>query len=188
MQTHFQLTITKTASLALLLAALSSCNNDPRHPGYEFMPDMYRSPSYEVNSYNENFKNGQVNMQPVKGTVAQNHEVYLYPNTIEGYEAAGAELKNPIEKSEIVLEEGKVLYNDFCSHCHGEKGEGNGTIVDLGKFPPPPSFSNQLKELSDGKMYHSITYGKNLMGPHGLILSPEERWKIIHHLNKLQGK
>lgn len=164
MQTHFQLTITKTASLALLLAAFSSCNNDPRHPGYEFMPDMYRSPSYEVNSYNENFKNGQVNMQPVKGTVAQNHEVYLYPNTIEGYEAAGTELKNPIEKSEIVLEEGKVLYNDFCSHCHGEKGEGNGTIVDLGKFPPPPSFSNQLKELPDGKMYHSITYGKKFNG------------------------
>src|SRR5258706_657166 len=34
---------------------ISSCNTDPKKPGYEFMPDMYRSTSYETNSVNTLF-------------------------------------------------------------------------------------------------------------------------------------
>lgn len=114
MQTKRNFSKGKLSTVFCVLAiAFSSCNNDPRHPGYEFMPDMYRSPSYETNAQSDNFKGGQVNMKPVEGTVPVNHSVYLYPNTIEGYEAAGAELKNPIAASEVVLEEGKILYMDL---------------------------------------------------------------------------
>ena len=34
------------------LYLLSSCNNVPNSPGWEFMPDMNRSSSYETNSSN----------------------------------------------------------------------------------------------------------------------------------------
>ena len=64
----------------------------------------------------------------------------------------------------------------------------------IGKFPPPPSYSagnssrgGLVKDLSDGKIFHTITYGVNLMGPHASQLNPEERWKITMYVHQLQG-
>ena len=43
-----------------LVAMLTSCNNDPNSPGYEFMPNMYRSPSLETYGINNVFKDKTV--------------------------------------------------------------------------------------------------------------------------------
>lgn len=171
--------------LSMLL--LAGCSRDPRGPGFEYMPNMYRSPSYETYSENPNFADGISAREPVKGTVTVEGDLpYPFPDTPEGYEKAGAELKNPVALSPGVLEEGKQLFVAFCSHCHGESGAGDGSIVANQKFPPPPSFQGQLQTLPEGKMYHSITYGKNLMGSHASQLSQTERWKIVHYLKELQ--
>ena len=43
-----------------------------------------------------------------------------------------------------------------------------------------------LKNLPEGKIFFSISYGKNLMGPHASQLSQEERWKIVRYIQELQ--
>jgi len=171
-----------------IAASVSSCNDDPKHPGYEYMPDMYRSPSYETNSGNGLFKDSLTNRLPVSGTIPRGttYMPYPYPNTPEGYEAAGKDLKNPLPKSEENLAEGKYLYENYCMHCHGEQGMADGKIIQNGKFPPPPSYSGPLKDLVEGKMFHSITYGKNLMGSHASQLNQTERWKVIMYVQTLQ--
>lgn len=169
-----------------IIVLVSSCSKNPQSPGLEYMPNMYRSPSYETYSSNPNFKDGMTARKPVEGTVPFGFMPYSYPNTLEGYEAAGRELKNPVTLSPKVLEEGKALFTTFCTPCHGLTGAGDGTIIQNQKFPPPPSFQSQLKDLPEGKMFHSITYGKNLMGAHASQITTEERWKIIHHLQTLQ--
>jgi len=74
-----------------------------------------------------------------------------------------------------------------CMHCHGEKGEGNGKLIDTGKFPPPPAYNGgALKNLTEGKMFHTITYGKGLMGSHASQLTKEDRWKVIQYIQELQ--
>ena len=190
---------------------LASCTTDPNSPGVEFMPDMYRSPSYEVYSqkmdyekldtnsgdaeldaknkaYMNLFKHGAT-FKPVEGSVARGFMPYEYPNTKEGYEAAGAELTNPVVLSEEVLAKGEELYNIFCDHCHGEKGEGNGKIVENENLPPVPSYTGgALANLEAGKMFHTTQYGKGLMGSHASQLSAEERWTIIHYIFELQGR
>jgi mono/diheme cytochrome c family protein len=86
-----------------------------------------------------------------------------------------------------VTAEGKVLFETMCMHCHGKEGKGDGQLIETGKFPPPPSYSSPaLKELPEGKMFHTITYGRNLMGAHASQLSKEERWKVIHYIQELQ--
>src|SRR4051812_25907647 len=72
-------------------AFISSCNyTTPNHPGYEFMPDMYRSPSYETNSINPLFADSMTDRLPVAGTVPRGDYLpYPYPATNDGYEAAG---------------------------------------------------------------------------------------------------
>ena len=59
-----------------VLILLSSCGDSAsdgrkftKHPGYEYMPNMYRSPSYETYSENPNFSDNSTARLPVPGTI-----------------------------------------------------------------------------------------------------------------------
>ena len=103
---------TSTYTLGTVLAVvllMSSCGGDPNSPGVEYMPDMYRSPAIEAyvdfgqDPYmiTEDSAKVQRNRQgarlPVAGTIpfaldaskAQFNMPYPYPNSNDGYEAAG---------------------------------------------------------------------------------------------------
>jgi mono/diheme cytochrome c family protein len=192
--------LTGLAITTSALVLLNGCTSDPLSPGIEFMPDMYRSIAYKPYEENPNFKDMLGARPPVSGTISQgefpnsvwgiNEAIYPYPNTPEGYEAAGANLKNPIELTPKNLEEGKGVYTKFCTPCHGDAGDGNGSIVANGKFPSPGKYWDKVAAngLNDGKMFHSITYGKNLMGQHASQITKEERWLVIHYINDLVKK
>jgi mono/diheme cytochrome c family protein len=176
------------AILGCVSIAVTSCGKkDKNSPGVEFMPDMYRSPSLESNMAYVSTVSGdtlQANMLPVTGSVARGYMPYAYPNTPDGYEAAGVNLRNPLQASETSLKEGEVLYGKYCVHCHGAGGEGDGLVGT--KLPGPPPGYSTLKNLPDGKMFHSITYGKGLMGAHAPLVSKDERWKLVLYIRKLQ--
>ena len=174
-------------------SVISSCSNN-RSTGLEFARNMYDPIAYNPDQANKNFKDGITAQTPPAGTVPVGFDKSeAYPNTPEGYQAAGASLTNPLPVSIPTLEEGKTLYLNMCSHCHGLEGKGDGSIVNLGKFPAPPSYATgnssrggAMKDLTDGKIYHTITYGVNLMGSHKSQLSPEQRWKIVMYVHELQ--
>jgi mono/diheme cytochrome c family protein len=185
--------------LALLsgsMVLLGSCTKDPLSPGVEYMPDMYRSPSIETYGVNTNYTDSMSARLPVSGTISQgaipgqsslvDAMPYALPNTPEGYEQAGTSLMSPIAKSEATIAEGKVIFEKMCMHCHGAQGGGDGKLIGTGKFPPPPAYNGPLKALPEGKMFHTITYGKGLMGSHASQLSKSERWKVIHYIQELQ--
>jgi mono/diheme cytochrome c family protein len=178
-----------------LLIQLSSCSDDdPKKPGIEYMPDMYRSPSYETYSENPNFSDSMTARQPVAGTVARGNAVYTdydrlpypYPNTTEGYEEAGLKLHNPLEKTQDNLAEGQRLYENYCTHCHGPSGQGDGLVVQNNGPKPPAYNSDALKNLPEGKMFHTTQWGKNMMGSHASQLTATQRWKIIIYVQTLQ--
>jgi mono/diheme cytochrome c family protein len=178
------------AVAGLVAAGFSSCGKrDENSPGVEFMPDMYRSPSLEYYS-THTIDGDTVNnaMLPPKGSVARGFIPYAYPNSTEGYEMAGQNLRNPLPSSdrEKWEKEGEEIYNKFCVQCHGATGGGDGKVGQ--KLPgAPPAYSGTLKNLPEGKIYHSITYGKGLMGAHNSLLTVEERWKLVYYVQKLQG-
>lgn len=196
-----------TATLMLTIfggisVVVTSCKSDPNSPGFEYMPDMYRSPSYETYLNNDAFggKDSMSARLPVPGTVAQNNAGFdpsMIPYEMDASNESYAQsdnVKNPVEYSELVGAEGKDLYMKMCQHCHGETGNGDGLVVTNGGFPPPPSYSTgnssrggKMKDLSAGKIYHTITYGLNMMGSHASQISPEDRWKIVHYIYDLQG-
>lgn len=173
--------------IAVTGVIITGCGRDKTQPNLEYAPNMYEALAYNADQANPNFKDGKTAQNPVEGTIPVGFEVFNYPNTPEAYEKAGAELKNPLEKNEKNLAEGKKLYVKMCSHCHGAEGKADGAIVAAGKFPPPPAYqSEQLKNLPEGKMFFSITYGKNLMGSHASQLNKTERWKIVQYVQALQ--
>ncbi len=174
-------------------SVISSCSNN-RSTGLEFARNMYDPIAYNPDQPNKNFKDGKTAQTPPAGTIPVGFDkIDAYPNTPEGYQAAGTSLSNPLPVSVKTLEEGKSLYLSRCSHCHGLEGKGDGSIVKLGKFPAPPSYGTGnssrgglMKDLTDGKIYHTITYGVNLMGPHSSQLSPAQRWKVVMYVHELQ--
>lgn len=190
--------VTKIASLTLATIAasfaLQSCGADGDHPGYEFMPNMYRSASYETYSENPIFENGITAQNTVEGTIPRGFMPFEYENTLEDYLRAGKELTNPIALDAKTLAEGKELYEMFCKHCHGGKGDGKGSI----KHPvygAVPSYADNvaprrsgapMNEMNSGQIFHTITFGLNAMGPHASQLTQEERWKIVHYVHELQ--
>ncbi len=173
---------------------ITSCNSDPKHPGYEYMPDMYRSPSFETNSPNPNFEDGMTVRTPVAGTIPMGFKPFPFAGTKEGYEAAGTEWKiDTALKNEANMAEGKRLYEIYCTPCHGGEGNGDGPVVAAG-FAPPPSYSKgnssrggKMSDLSEGKIYHTITYGLNMMGSHASQLVPAERTKIVMYVRSLMN-
>lgn len=175
-------------------AIMASCTKDPQSPGYEYMPDMYRSVGYEAYGPNKNFPDGANARKPVEGTIPYQKDKsrlldvfpYPYPDTPEGY-AAAANLKNPIPYSDKVLAEGKAIYVNFCVHCHGPNGQGDGGAGKKQAVLIPPAYnSDQLKNLPEGQIFHSITYGKNAMGAHQYQISKTDRWKLVHYVQSLQ--
>jgi len=179
--------ISLVAVFSCVVIATTSCEKkDPNSPGVEFMPDMYRSPSLETNmGVVVNGDTMPANRLPVAGTIARGFMPYPYANDAAGYEAAGANLRNPVENNAKNLKEGEELYGKFCVHCHGASGEGDGAVGM--KLPgQPPSYKGTILGLPEGKMFHSITYGKGLMGAHASLMSKEEIWKVVHYIHKLQ--
>ncbi len=196
-----------SAAGIVVIAALTGCTSDPNSPGLEYMPDMYRSPAVEAYvDYGQDpyyFDNDTVVAQrntqsaklPPEGTIpfssdpakARFNFPYPYPNTPEGYELAGVEVKSPIPMTAETVEKGKVLYTKFCLHCHGDKGMGDGKVVSVGNHPPPQAYNGPLKELPEGKMFHTLTHGKGMMGSHASQMTKEERWLVIQYVKYLQA-
>ncbi len=180
-------------SFTAMFAVISSCG-DKRSTGWEYSPNMYEAKAYNPYQPNKNFKNGQTAQVPPPNTTPVGFDAQMdFPNTPEGYQAAGQNMKNPLPLAIPTLEEGKSLYVNMCSHCHGYEGKGDGSIVKMEKFPAPPAYGTgtssrggAMKDLTDGKIFHTITYGVNLMGPHKYQLTPEERWKIVMYVHELQ--
>lgn len=92
--------------------------------------------------------------------------------------------------TEAELADAKELYNIFCGICHGEKGDGAGYLVrdDGGKYPAAPSnyLNEEFLAATDGRYYHAIMHGKNVMGSYKDKVSFKERWMIIHYIRSLQ--
>ena len=62
------------------------------------------------------------------------------------------------ENADRILSEGKTLYTSMCMHCHGEKGDGNGPMIQSGAYGDlgvVPAYKS-LDTLSEGKIFHSI--------------------------------
>ncbi len=149
--------------------------------------------------FNSNrFNPHRMNMrEPAPNTVPRNPQGWLpyrIPNDSTGLRLANR-LRNPLDSSVAVLGAGKALYEMYCDHCHGAKGEGNGKVaegvtidgVQKGAYAGVPNYkSDALRNITEGHIFHVITYGKNLMWPHGSQISPADRWKIAKYVKTLQ--
>lgn len=211
--------IIKLVPVVAAAMMFTSCDRAGKdHTGRIYMPDMTYSNAYETYATSEITTPEGYNMsarKPVDGTipygyipddakiktnsallasyVIKNH----YSHEIADQDAervrAGNEIQDPLAYTAENLAEGKRLYDINCTPCHGEKGEGNGQLIELpgggdGPFTARPQpYKTLLPPMKDGSIFYSVSYGKNVMGGYGFQLSVNERWQVIHYIKSLAG-
>lgn len=194
-------------SFVILAVIGFSCKKNRNSPGLEYAPEMYHSEAYEplsqikdksTDEYNSNPNNPyEMTMRvPARNTIkmsgftplSMSYEkssiVHIHKDS---FELAGKILKNPLPKTESVLADGKVLYLRYCSHCHGENGEGDGLVGAVYKGVPSYK-AGRVKMDTEGHIFHTITFGRNRMWPHASQISVNDRWKIVHYVQVLQNQ
>lgn len=201
--------IRKNYYFLLLVGALAACTAEGDNPGLEYAPQMYHSTPYEPltqitdkgagtwlssiddehgefynsNPYNPHNMNERV---PPANTVRRaKSDVLPYRVPADSLAYASANIKNPLDSTSAVLQEGMLLYTNFCSHCHGGAGQGDGLVgkVYLGV---PAYNKGTYRDMTEGHIFHVITYGKGRMYPHGSQIDILDRWKIVRYVQTLQ--
>ena len=189
------------------------CSSKKDDPGVEYAPQMYHSVPYgpltqvkdkeagrwltsraegPAEFYNSNPHNPhEMNMRaPVPGTVARNpysETRALLPYRIpkDSLTTAARSLRNPLDSTEEVIAAGRILYERFCRHCHGDQGQGDGPVGKIYKGVTSYT-SRAVKNATEGHIFHVITHGKGRMKAHGSQISPIDRWKIVRYVEVLQ--
>jgi len=190
-------------SLLILVAVTLavSCSDVQRDPGKIYMPDMAYSRAYETYATTEELKAELLKKGihfsniPVEGTIKRGE---LLPFLIKKDSAASdttnyvasKQVKNPLTSMDTV--EAERLYLVNCGICHGPKLDGNGPLYKGGDGPFPVAPANfvggdpKYKNMPDGQMFYSATYGKNKMGSYASQLNTEQRWMVIAYIKSKQ--
>ncbi|GAA4800268.1 cytochrome c [Litoribaculum gwangyangense] len=177
--------LVKILVIAFVFVAVS-CKKDSA-PNYQYMPNMYEPVGYETYAESNAFANGVEAQIPAQGSIPRGFVPFDIENTTEGYNLAKETLKSPLDSTQVDLERGKVLYEIYCGICHGNKGNGQGKLVQREKILGIPSYDDAVRAINEGSTYHVIYYGKNAMGSYANQLNEEERWQVVSYVMKLKA-
>ena len=184
---------------------ITSCSDKKRNPSIVYMPDMYYPTAYDpyekaTFGYPHDEENSEVplmnknhNMsalESVEGAVARTDGDILpwtLKNNNAGYAQAKAITTSPLNAANKVadIERGKLLYGQNCAVCHGDAGDGQGSIVKSKAYSGVPNYSE--RDVTVGSVYHVIMYGKNAMGSYASQLTPADRWRVAEYVMSLKG-
>lgn len=177
----------KLALAAGLALVLSACDGRRETREVLNMPDMHFSPASKAQEPDPWSPNGTSMRLPPEGTVPVNFRPYTI--TDAQADELASQLPNPLPATEEVIATGQKYYTIFCISCHGENGNGLGSViaVNAGMPMPPALFSDKLTdEWTDGRIYHVLTRGQGNMPSYASKIDQDKRWAIVHYVRALQ--
>lgn len=172
----------------LLVAAHWAVQPNQTQRNYHFLPDMVNSIAYEAQAPVPAV-GGDIDLdfRPPEGSVARGHEPLPYDPTPTGAALAATELASPTPDDEAAsAARGAFVFSTFCVVCHGPQGGGDGPVATLGVPPPPSLLAANSLQMTDGQMYHVITFGQGNMAGYAAQVDRDDRWHVIRHIRQLQ--
>ncbi len=96
---------------------------------------------------------------------------------------------NPVPADEASLARGAQLYAIHCLMCHGENGQGNGTIAAFLVQKKPANLTGELVQgKEDGTLFLTISNGFGVMPALNGNLTVRERWDVVNYLRTLTAE
>ncbi|MEI6817123.1 MAG: cytochrome c [Bacteroidota bacterium] len=95
-------------------------------------------------------------------------------------------IKNPLTGNVPSIAEGKKLYSQYCSVCHGDKGKGDG-IAAAGLTPKPANHTSaEIQKQSDGAIFWKTTTGRPPMAGYEKTFTATQRWQLVNYIRTLK--
>jgi mono/diheme cytochrome c family protein len=158
-----------------------------RRPPIELFADMNRQPKLRPQTPDAYFADGKSSRLPIAGTIAREDRYEDLPvNTGRKTGMTNFVETLPVEVTAKLMARGQQRFTINCSPCHGPQADGNGITKKYGMPTVANLHDKRIVEMTDGEIFNTITYGKNLMGPYGPNVTVEDRWAIIAYLRALQ--
>ena len=92
------------------------------------------------------------------------------------------------------LTEGKRLFDNYCTACHGVDGMGGAPVADNSsgkRYPvPPPNLSgpgNIVSLRTDGYLFFTVRDGANVMPGYGYAMLDEDVWDLVAYMRTMDG-
>ena len=96
-----------------------------------------------------------------------------------------ANLSNPSVASPDKVNAGKVLYQTYCSPCHGTKGKGDGAAAVALTPKPADHTSPAMANETDGSLFYKISEGRTPMPKYKEAFTEQQRWELIDYIRTL---
>ncbi len=104
--------------------------------------------------------------------------------------ADAAKQANPVKSTPESIERAKKWWKLDCSMCHGDNGDGKGSLaadmkLKISDFTDPAT----LKDHTDGEIFYVIKNGHQDMPPEGDRVKVQENWDLVNYVRSLsKGK
>lgn len=124
---------------------------------------------------------------PIQGTAMAGFTVSYLQTPMALDSMSG--LVNPHPVSEASLANGRMYYQINCAVCHGDLGDGEGSLK---KLNPAYAFSpsllvDQAVARTDGYLWGIMRNGRGLM-PKYTRIEEADRWDVVNYVRALQGQ
>jgi mono/diheme cytochrome c family protein len=133
------------------------------------------------------FRGNPANSVPTTGAVAPAFLVSYtpLPATLDSMKS----IANPTAPDARSLENGRKYFAINCAVCHGDLGDGKGTLAAAGPgYSFAPSLlTDQAKGYTDGFIWGLIRNGRGFMPTYNRI-EEMDRWDVVNYVRGLQGK
>jgi mono/diheme cytochrome c family protein len=87
---------------------------------------------------------------------------------------------------------GNELFRVNCSQCHGDLGKGDGkvgSVLKANSYAQPPDLTAPVTAgRTDGEIFGLISEGIFVMPKFKLLLNDHDRWLLVDHIRRLQGR
>lgn len=198
--------------LLLLLVSMTGLRGwKSKRPPLELFPDMVRQAKYKAQTESSFYADSRSARAHAAGTVPMGYCVPQGKSTDDNapsIDLAGP-YKNiqfsgsptyretgrmgtqwgtgiPFEVTPAIMQRGQERYNINCAVCHGATGQGNGIVSKYGLNSIANQHQQRIRDMADGEIFNTITWGKNTMMGYGSNIQVPDRWAIICYLRALQ--
>ena len=98
-----------------------------------------------------------------------------------------AKTANAVKTSAASVSEGKALWSQHCSSCHGKAGLGDGSKAAQLKTTPPDFTKASFQGQSDGSLFYKVSEGRDDMPSFKKKLrEAEDIWTLVNFMRTLK--
>lgn len=198
--------------LLLLLVSMTGLRGwKSKRPPLELFPDMVRQAKYKAQTESSFYADGRSGRVHATGTVPMgycapqgksvdsNNPSTDLAGPYKNIQFSGSPTYRetgrmgtqwgtgiPFEVTPAIMQRGQERYNINCAVCHGATGQGNGIASKYGLNSIANQHQQRIRDMADGEIFNTITWGKNTMMGYGSNIQVSDRWAIICYLRALQ--